>query len=551
MSAPKLLSSSDPTTRYASLLRGILGTGDQAERTPEQRAQFAAYRGDPVCYAQDRLGVRWSPQIEAVARSVRDHQKTLVKASHSVGKTHGCAGITLWWHECFVPGIALTSAPTKRQVEDLLWREVRSQAPRDLVPRMLPKAPQIDGTSPKHYAVGYTAADANAFQGRHEDRLLVIFDEATGIDQPFWDAAEGMTTGPNNRWVAILNPTDVTSPAYFAEQDGSWNVITISALEHPNIALELAGLPPLFPNAVRLGWLLDKLQKWCTPLAATDGRKSTDLEFPPASGNWYRPGPKFESRVMGRWPTQTTDAVWSDSLLAVAFREPPHAPLPELDDVPCEIGCDVARAGDDDTTMHVRRGNVSLHHERHNGWRTDATAGRLKQLADEYGGRCGAPGTAIVVKIDDNGVGGGVVDQRGDYAFVGLSASRRARDPRHYPNRRSELWFDVAERAEQGDLDLSRLTPEDRREIRRQFMTPKWSLDNQGRRTVEPKDDTKKRLGASPDDADAINLAYAADRSGIALASADPSRHPEPPPDPRAGADKQRTIRDLLAASGY
>ena len=39
-------------------------------------------------------------------------------------------------------------------------------------------------------------------------------------------------------------------------------------------------------------------------------------------------------------------------------------------------------------------------------------------------------------------------------------------------------------------------------------MAPTWKVDAQGRRVVEPKSDTKKRIQRSPDDADALNLAF-------------------------------------------
>lgn len=59
-----------------------------------------------------------------------------------------------------------------------------------------------------------------------------------------------------------------------------------------------------------------------------------------------------------------------------------------------------------------------------------------------------------------------------------------------------------------GRLDLSRLPDAARRRLRPQLVAPTWKLDSQGRRVVEPKADTKKRLKRSPDDADALNLAY-------------------------------------------
>ena len=83
-------------------------------------------------------------------------------------------------------------------------------------------------------------------------------------------------------------------------------------------------------------------------------------------------------------------------------------------------------------------------------------------------------------------------------------------EPDGYPNRRSELWFATAERAADGRLDLSRLPPELLRLIQRQVMAPAWSLDSQGRRVAQAKAETKRRIGRSPDDADALNLAFAA-----------------------------------------
>jgi hypothetical protein len=123
----------------------------------------------------------------------------------------------------------------------------------------------------------------------------------------------------------------------------------------------------------------------------------------------------------------------------------------------------------------------------------------------------------IVCKIDDDGVGGGVVDQGHDYAFHGMSAQNVALDKENYPNARSERWFAVAERAKLGNLSLARLPAEVRIELKRQAMAPTWKVDALGRRVVEPKDDTRETLGRSPDGMDAVNLAYAP-LGGLAVA---------------------------------
>ncbi len=421
-----------------------------------------------------------------------------MKASHSIGKSHLGGGLVNWFYDCFRPSVTLTTAPTHLQVTDVLWKEVRVQ--RQGRPGLQPKAPRMED-APDHYAVGYTANTGDAFQGRHDASVFILFDEATGIGGEFWEAAEGMMTGENCYWLNFLNPTDTTSRAYEEEMKGNFHVVTVSALDHPNIAAELQGIPAPYPKAVRLSWIESRLAEWCDKMPAGD-EKASDVEFPPGSGNWYRPGPLFEGRVLGRWPSASTYSVWSEAKWQAAL-------VPQsIPDEPTEIGCDVARFGDDFTSMTVRRGGCALHHETHNGWSTSQTAGRLKELVREYAQPGETPQT-VSVKVDDDGVGGGVVDQKGEYKFEPVSGAHKALQPRDYPNRRSEMWFAVSERADRGELDLSRLPQSMLTLMRRQAMAPTWKLDSDGRRVVERKEDTKKRINRSPDDMDAINLAFA------------------------------------------
>jgi hypothetical protein len=441
----------------------------------------------------------WQKQIE-VCQALLEHKRVFVKASHSVGKSFLAGSLVNWFFDCFDPGICITTAPNASQVRDILWKEVRVQRPADLRGALQPKAPRME-TTPDHFAVGYTARDDSAFQGRHEEFVFIVFDECVGVASPFWDGAEGMMTGQNCMWLVICNPTDTGSRAYMeATTSGKWHVIDISALDHPNIAAELSGRPPLFPKAVGLDWVNGRIKDWCTKLGSD--HQAGDFEFPPSSGQWYRPGALFESKVLGLWPTQGSTSVWSEAMWKACL-----VPQPCDTDEELVIGCDVARYGDDFTSIIVRRGNCVLQHETHNGWATTQTAGRLKQLAQQYG-NSGNP-ESVAIHIDDDGVGGGVTDQRGEYSFMPVSSASRAIEADGYPNKRSEVWFATAERARDGRLDLSRLQAESRALIQRQVMAPTWKLDSQGRRVVEPKADTKKRIGRSPDDADALNLAFA------------------------------------------
>jgi hypothetical protein len=468
---------------------------------------------DPCDYATKVLKVGWTDKQKEIARALLSPPyKVLVKASHGVGKTFLAASLVNYWYDSFDPSAVITTAPTARDVRDLLWREVRLQ--RDRRGGFAgAAAPVLGRVESDHYAKGFTAATGESFQGRHQERMLFIFDEAVGVDAIFWETTKSMfDPSGKHAWLVIFNPTDTSSQAYQEEASGEgWHVVTMSALEHPNVGAALAGEQPPYPGAVSLAQLHEWVRDWCTPIDKGEAR-ATDLEWPPDSGRWWRPGPLFESRALGRWPSAGTYGVWSDLLFAAAEALLAGFGVHELP----EIGCDPARFGDDYTAIHTRRGRASIHHERHNGWDTSQTAGRLKQLCRELAAQCNAERgknqqrvrpEQIVVKVDVDGLGAGVVDQRGEYAFVAVSSASQARDP-DYPNLRSQLWFNTASLAGRGLVGLARLPLEMRRLLRRQCLAPQWKVDGQGRCLVEPKEKTKDRLGASPDDADAMNLAY-------------------------------------------
>jgi hypothetical protein len=94
------------------------------------------------------------------------------------------------------------------------------------------------------------------------------------------------------------------------------------------------------------------------------------------------------------------------------------------------------------------------------------------------------------------------------YNVFAISAAAKAIDEEKYPNRRSEFYFDIRDRAKDKRLDLSRLPKDIRQKLIRELSTPKYKVRS-GRKVVEEKSEIKKRLGYSPDLADGFNLAFA------------------------------------------
>lgn len=473
---------------------------------PKDDPMIPIYKKDPSLYMKERLGLTLTEDQERICAAVAKYSKVLVKASHAVGKSFVSAGLALWFYECYNPGKVITSAPNAKQVATIIWGTMRTLT-KDRKPR-LPFAPKaaIMGDGPEHFALGITSKDANGFQGIHHENMLIIFDEAVGIRRDYWVAANHMVVGDTNKFLAICNPTDISSMAYEIDMKSGgndWHVIEISSLNHPNIVATLNGLPEPFKGAASLRALMEDIRSDCEPINVEDATVY-DFEFPPGSGSWYKPNGMFESRCMGRWPSSAINTIWGDALWAEAISA--HLEFTDID--PLQIGCDPGYLLDA-CAIHVRKGDVSLMHESHKGYDTSKTAGRLKILCEELGDKHGVNPKKIKVLVDCTGMGQGVIDQRGEYNFIGINSSNKAIDQKRYPNRRSELWFTTRQRVLDRKLDLHLITDDTLIDLGSQLKAPVWAPDNQGKVVVEPKKETKKRLGRSPDDADAFNLAYA------------------------------------------
>ncbi|MHC4316562.1 MAG: hypothetical protein ACYSW3_29315 [Planctomycetota bacterium] len=202
------------------------------------------YQADPIAFQVDCLDVNqdyvWEKMRE-VAESVRDNPKTAVKAGHGVSKSYGAARIALWFLLCHYPATVITTAPTHNQVEEILWREIRDSFARRKIPINVEATRTRLDLEEKWFALGFSTrpdtvtSEATRFQGFHNDHILVIFDEAAGIDPRIWKAAQHLLTSGHCRWLVIGNPTsDVGDFADCFKEDSAWNQITISVLDTPN-----------------------------------------------------------------------------------------------------------------------------------------------------------------------------------------------------------------------------------------------------------------------------------------------------------------------------
>ena len=151
----------------------------------------------------------WDTQA-AILGAISQHQRVAVKACHASSKTFTAACAVLWFLTRHSDeAVVVTTAPTWAQVEKLLWGEVHSALSRSKI--KFPKANLTElKLGPKRYAYGLstivTKSDEGVrFQGIHAKNVLVVMDEAPGVDPKIWEAIEGARAGGNTRVLALGN----------------------------------------------------------------------------------------------------------------------------------------------------------------------------------------------------------------------------------------------------------------------------------------------------------------------------------------------------------
>ena len=456
------------------------------------------WRHDGHLWVKDRLDeFLWSKQIE-IMESVRDNRFTAVQACHGPGKSRIASRIAAWWMETHPPGQAkvVSTAPTFPQVETILWSEINDAALRAAA-RGNPFNGRVLATEWKignqTLAFGRKPSDHNvhAFQGAHARYLLVIIDEACGVVSQFWKAARALMTGPHCRLLALGNPDDPGSEFAKNCANPRWNTIKISAFGTPNFTQE---------------WIPDELREVLVDQVYVD-----DM-----ADEYGEDSPTYISKVLGEFPEEADDGVVRLSSLRRCCL-PKETPRTSDELLPVELGVDFG-AGGDETVIRERRG-IMVGRE----WRTSTkeameVVGLILDAIRETG--------ATAVKLDYIGIGWAIGSRLRELKNDGLHEAdvvdvdvrTVSTKPGKFIRLRSELWWDVARQlSDDGGWDFSGLAEKDRERLVSQLCAPKYTRDSSGRIIVEKKEETRARISRSPDNADALILAYTAPAGGYSF----------------------------------
>jgi hypothetical protein len=398
-----------------------------------------------------------------------------VSSGRGIGKSALVSWITLWMLSTRIGSTTVVSANSESQLRSITWAEITKwlamamnshwfevSATRvmpakwltELVERDLKKGTRYWGVEGRLWS----AENPDAYAGVHNfDGVLVIFDEASGIDDAIWAVTSGFFTEntPNRFWCCFSNPR--RNSGYFYECFNS------------------------------------KRDFWATKTVDARTVEGTDKaiyqqiieEYGPDSAQAY-------VEVYGQFPNAGDDQFISVQIVDAAMEREKY----KDDSAPIIVGVDPARFGADNTVIAVRQGRDIVAIKRYKGDDTMTVVGHVIEAIEEY--------KPALVVIDEGGLGAGIVDRLKEqrYKIKGVNFGNKAKNPIMYGNMRAQMWGDMREWLKTASI------PNDRY-LKTDLISPNMKPDSKGTIFLESKKDMKSRGLASPDAADAIAVTFA------------------------------------------
>lgn len=513
--------------------------------------EIASYAHDPIGFAEDVLNLTLDIWQKRFLDAYLEHTKVAVRSSTGQGKDFTASIAVLHFLVSFWKAYVPCTANSKEQLQTILWKQFS-----DLIGNSngIDVVFKWEATSIKHREYGAewlafakTSAkkissggerSAEGSAGHHADNMLVLMDEASGIDEEFWQAYEPTLTGPNNRIIAIGNPNRLSGSFYQIwfnpRVSGFWKRFTIAGKSSPK-ASAFAAVGDEYHVSAR-------------------GNQSGNHDY--LIAKWGHQHPMVQSKVYGVHPTASSnDTGFSFEEVKAAMVQ---GRLRPSDTDAVQIGVDVARFGDDDTAYAIRRGRKFRQIIERKQTTTHIGDMIIDLIDAEPDPIYGCP----LIVIDESGVGGGVVDyvkQRARQLGIKLrmravSFGGAARNQKAYRNIAAEMWLEdlkeyftciecgrLYEAHQDDSIDLEyqestglwvpksgaivqaqcrRFNPnielEDDDELLAELTGRKYGFTGKGdgnpktklsQRFIQPKDEMKSEGKGSPDRADALCLA--------------------------------------------
>lgn len=398
--------------------------------------------------------------------STEEALRLAVASGHGIGKTALVAWIILWAMSTRPHLAGVVTANTGKQLNDKTWRELSLWHKRSI------NRHWFKWTATKFYqadnpdtwfvsAVPWSKERSEAFAGLHAEHVLMIFDEASAIDDAIWETAEGAMTTPGAIWCVFGNPTRNTGRFHscFHRMKHRWRTSQIDSRTAKKA------------NQTQLKQWVDDYGE--------------DSDF-------------VRIRVRGVFPRAGSCQLISSELVHDAMNRVLRPDVYEH--APLVFGVDVARFGDDQCALAKRKGLAVA--EPLKTWRNLDTMTFAGLLAQEI-----ERDKPAAVFVDEGAMGAGVVDRLNQLGFrniIPVNFGASAIDSQIYFNKRTEMWCLMRDW-----LQTQCCLPKDA-ELEVDLTGPEYGFSGDGSQlALEKKKDMKARGLSSPDKGDALALTFA------------------------------------------
>lgn len=435
-------------------------------------------------FVEDIIGARPDADQADILKSLAVNTMTSVRSGHGVGKSAVEAWAVIWFLLTRpFPKIPCT-APTAHQLNDILWAELNKwRRNNPLLEQELVWTHErlyLRGYPEEWFAVARTASKPDALQGFHAEHVLYIIDEASGVDDLIFEPVLGALSTPGARLLMCGNPTKLQGFFYDSHNKnrGSYKTFHIDSRSSPRVS-----------------------QEYIDTLINMYGEDS-DI---------------FRVRVAGDFPLQEDDVFIPLSLVEKSIMTEYS---PRKNPFSVHIGADIARFGNDKTVIGYKVDEKVEFYRKRRGQDTMKTADDIiacgEMLVRQY-----KLEDQIPVKVDDGGVGGGVVDRLRQMKkndpkrfwwldVVPVKFGQRIQH-KYYHDSTTYMMATVKKLlSEKDEEDGSKkpcelILPDDN-DLVAQLSTRKYTMTENSKLRIESKKDVKKRGQASPDEADCVLL---------------------------------------------
>ena len=440
---------------------------------------------------------------ELIDAAISGEKRIACRSGMGPGKTFTTAIIGLWRCLHNRNTKLIVTAPTMSQCKDAWLSQAK---------KLIKENPKVNPIIKKLFTFSETgfgimgrkqniwgamlkaSRDDNAARGQHEKNMLIIIEEASGVDRSMWEVYKSTLTSPKNSMIVIGNPSRRASEffsCFYGPDKEDWCKLHWNAEETP--------ISEYFSGEQQ-----DKLGR--------EYGKDSDV---------------YRINVLGEFPKQDSDSILSDEMLAPCITDEPSfelrmskepvSILPDsrsYDEIMSEAiagkekmflrrqeGIDYARFGGDENAVYMVQGCATIGSWMKSGVEPSAATDTGIKMAEDH---MWTKANTLFVP-DSSGIGQGCLGRIYENEWLAFEFHNHGKAfSKEYSGRITEAYFWVRKKVLAGKISI----PDDPILIRQLTQRKYMIKEKTGQPILVPKLQHKSEFGESPDRADGFVMAH-------------------------------------------